>query len=64
MYTDEGFNDDAISRLAVKYDGVEWTHIGSLSNPRIGHRSIPNGNTIMHVGGFCGHSDYCDSYIM
>jgi len=40
--------------MAVKYDGIEWKKFGTLGKPRYGHRSIANGNTIMHVGGVMG----------
>ena len=37
--------------LAVKYDGAEWTKVGSLLNARFGHRSILMDNIIVHIGG-------------
>jgi len=37
--------------LAVKYDGNNWTIVGDLAQGRFSHRSVVNGNTIMHIGG-------------
>ena len=37
--------------MAVKYDGNGWTQIGQLLQGRYQHRSVVNGNAIMHVGG-------------
>ena len=37
--------------MAAKYDGIKWSKIGELKNPRYGHRSITTGNSIMHIGG-------------
>jgi len=37
--------------LAAKFDGNGWTQIGRLMQGRQKHRSVVNGNTIMHIGG-------------
>ena len=37
--------------LAAKFDGTGWTQIGRLVQGRYKHRSVGNGNTIMHIGG-------------
>ena len=42
--------------LAAKYDG-SWERIGNLLQPRSGHRSILQGNKILHIGGW-GGSDF------
>jgi len=39
--------------LAEKYEG-SWERIGSLLQPRRGHRSILQGNKILHIGGYPG----------
>ena len=41
-----------ILTLAAKYDGTDWTEVGSLLQPRYVHRSIVINNSIMHVGGY------------
>ena len=43
-------NENQLS-LAVKFDGADWTEVGSLLNARSGHRSIVMDNTIVHIGG-------------
>ena len=36
--------------LAAKYDG-SWHLVGTLLQPRRGHRSLAHGTTILHIGG-------------
>ena len=43
--------------LAVKYDENGWTRVGQLIQGRYYHRSVTNGNAIMHIGGNSGNYD-------
>ena len=40
----------SIMDSVFKFDG-SWKKIGTLLNPRFGHRSIVNNNSIIHIGG-------------
>ena len=45
-----GYGDGAWLDLIAKYDG-RWSRAGSLMQPRRGHRSLLQGNKIIHIGG-------------
>ena len=46
-----GYSNSNAQNLAAKFDGNGWTQTGRLMQRRYKHRSVVNGNTIMHVGG-------------
>ena len=52
QYIQGGHDGRRILTGAAKYDGTNWTHVGSLLKPRLAHRSIVIDNSIMHVGGY------------
>ena len=43
-------SSEGVLDLAAKYDG-SWENVGSLMQPRRGHRSLVHGSTILHIGG-------------
>merc|ERR1739848_572138 len=51
LFGGKGDNSAYTLDIAVQFDGT-WSEIGKLKAPRYQHRSIANGNSIMHVGGF------------
>lgn len=46
-----GQGDGSSLDLAAQYDG-SWKHALRMLYPRGGHRSVVNGNSILHIGGF------------
>jgi len=58
LYLFGGHVDGSSSKMAVKFTGTSWTQVGYLTSERYGHRSIVQGNSIMHIGGWVGVQNF------